>query len=297
MSTIKIQGLQKSFGKNEVIRGIDLEIADSTFFGLIGKNGAGKSTLINILTGTTSKSSGAFWLLDTSDQSLDQVKRKIGVMPDTSSLYDTMTGAEFMQYMASLKKVKLSKREVIRLLDDVDLHVPLSRKIKDYSFGMKKKISIAQALLGDPQLLFLDEPTSGVDPESILHLQQLFLRLNQSGTTIFLASHKLNEIERLCTHIAILDKGIFQVNGEIGEIINNYTDLIRVKIQCDIPDNFSISPAFEQLNLIEASKMNMTFEVKSQEEIPAIITLLVSQNISIFSVNQQKATLEKIFLS
>ena len=296
MAAIRTQNLQKNYGKTKVLQGITLSVEDGTFWGLIGKNGAGKSTLINTLTGTVLKSGGAFWIYDTPDRELDQAKKSIGVMPDVSGLYGAMTGADFLKYMESLKGVKLTKNDIKRCLDDVNLDVPFDRKIKEYSFGMKKKISLAQALIGEPRLLFLDEPTSGVDPESILHLQGLFHRLHQSGTTIFLASHNLNEIERLCSHVAILDQGNFRVNGEINEVINRYTAVIKVQIHCRVPDNFCMSPKFHFAKLIEATADTMIFEVKTQEDISRIVELLVSCGISIYSVSPQKTTLEEIFL-
>lgn len=296
MAAIRTQNLQKNYGKTKVLQGITLSVEDGTFWGLIGKNGAGKSTLINTLTGTVLKSGGAFWIYDTPDQELDQAKKSIGVMPDVSGLYGAMTGVEFLKYMATLKGVKLTKNDIKRCLDDVNLDVPFERKIKDYSFGMKKKISLAQALIEEPTLLFLDEPTSGVDPESILHLQGLFHRLHQNGTTIFLASHNLNEIERLCSHVAILDQGNFRVNGEINEVINRYTAVIKVQIHCRVPDDFCMSPKFHFAKLIEATADTMIFEVKTQEDISRIVELLVSCGISIYSVSPQKTTLEEIFL-
>lgn len=297
MDAIRTHNLQKNYGKAKVLRGITLSVEDGAFWGLVGKNGAGKSTLINTLTGTVLKSDGAFWIYDTPDRKLNQAKKSIGVMPDVSGLYGAMTGAEFLKYMASLKGVKLTKSDIKRCLDDVSLDVPFDRKIKEYSFGMKKKISLAQALIGEPRLLFLDEPTSGVDPESILHIQGLFRRLHQSGTTIFLASHNLNEIERLCSHVAILDQGSFRVNGEIDEVINRYTTVIKVQIHCRVPSDFCTSPAFHFAKLIEATDNTMLFEVKAQEDISKVIELLISHGISIYSVTPQKATLEEIFLS
>lgn len=296
MDAIRTQNLQKNYGKTKVLQDITLSVAEGAFWGLIGKNGVGKSTLINTLTGTVLKSGGAFWIYDTPDCKLDYAKKSIGVMPDVSGLYGTMTGAEFLRYMASLKGVKLSKSDIKRCLDDVNLDVPFDRKIKEYSFGMKKKISLAQALVGEPRLLFLDEPTSGVDPESILHLQGLFHRLHQSGTTVFLASHNLNEIERLCSHVAILEKGSFRVNGEIDEVINRYTTAIKIGIQCKVPDNFNVSSAFGCSKLIDARDNEMVFEVKTQEDIPQIIEFLVLQGVLIYSVTSQRASLEEIFL-
>ena len=173
----------------------------------------------------------------------------------------------------------------------------LKTKIKAYSFGMKKKIAIAQAIADTPEILILDEPTSGVDPESILHLQNLFEKLNQGGTTIFMASHNLDEVSRICSHISILDRGQFQVQGELQSVINEHTAKIRLQIQCKTPDNFNTSELCKRFAILEASHSSLTFEVKSQDDIPQIIHLLTEQGVSIFSVIPRKATLEEIFMS
>ena len=156
---------------------------------------------------------------------------------------------------------------------------------------------IAQAIADNPKLLILDEPTSGVDPASVIHLQNLFEKLNQGGTTIFMASHNLDEINRLCSHIAILNRGVFQVSGGIEDVINEHTKKIIVKIQCHRPDDFNISSLIDRYSLLEATDLYLVFEVKAQSDIPHLINALVSYGVSIFSVALQKTTLEDIFLS
>ena len=218
-------------------------------------------------------------------------------MPDVSELFGDMSGLEFMEYMMALKGHHIRSKDILALFEKVDLGVSLKTKIKAYSFGMKKKIAIAQAIADTPEILILDEPTSGVDPESILHLQNLFEKLNQGGTTIFMASHNLDEVSRICSHISILDRGQFQVQGELQSVINEHTAKIRLQIQCTTPDDFNTSELCKRFTILEASHSSLTFEVKSQDDIPQIIYLLTEQGVSIFSVIPHKATLEEIFLS
>ena len=165
MSTIEISNLQKSYGAKNVLRGLNLMVEKGEFWGLIGKNGAGKSTLINILCGTVRKTSGSFRVLGRDDIELDKVKVHMGIMPDVSDLFGDMNGLEFTQYMMALKGRHIRTKDVLALFEKVDLQVSLKTKIKAYSFGMKKKIAIAQAIADNPEVLILDEPTSGVDPE------------------------------------------------------------------------------------------------------------------------------------
>lgn len=145
--------------------------------------------------------------------------------------------------------------------------------------------------------MILDEPTSGVDPESILHLQNLFQKLNQGGTTIFMASHNLAEVNKICTHIAILDRGLFQVQGELQSVIDQHTSKIRLQVQCTTPDDFNVSKLCEIYSILEANPTGLIFEIKSKDEISPIINLLTAQGVRIFAVIPHKATLEEIFLS
>ena len=297
MSTIEIHNLQKQYGTKNVLQGLNLTIQKGEFWGLLGKNGAGKSTLINILCGTVRKTSGSFCVLGTGDFALDKAKVHMGIMPDVSDLFGDMNGLEFTQYMMALKGQRIRHKEVLALFEKVDLQVSLKTKIKAYSFGMKKKIAIAQAIADNPEVLILDEPTSGVDPESILHLQNLFQKLNQGGTTIFMASHNLAEVNKICTHIAILDRGLFQVQGELQSVIDQHTSSIRLQVQCTTPDDFNVSKLCEIYSILEANPTGLIFEIKSQDEISPIINLLTAQGVRIFAVIPHKTTLEEIFLS
>lgn len=297
MSTIEIHNLQKQYGIKNVLQGLNLTIQKGEFWGLLGKNGAGKSTLINILCGTVRKTSGSFCVLGTGDFALDKAKVHMGIMPDVSDLFGDMNGLEFTQYMMALKGQRIRHKEVLALFEKVDLQVSLKTKIKAYSFGMKKKIAIAQAIADNPEVLILDEPTSGVDPESILHLQNLFQKLNQGGTTILMASHNLAEVNKICTHIAILDRGLFQVQGELQSVIDQHTSSIRLQVQCTTPDDFNVSKLCEIYSILEANPTGLIFEIKSQDEISPIINLLTAQGVRIFAVIPHKTTLEEIFLS
>ena len=252
MGIVEIRDLKKSYKNKVVLNGLNLDIQAGEFWGLVGKNGAGKSTLINILCGVVNKSSGTFSICNAEETALNTVKREIGIMPDVSELFGDMTGSEFLFYMMSLKGKHLNKKNISSLFEKVELNVSLKAKIKTYSFGMKKKIAIAQAIADNPKLLILDEPTSGVDPASVIHLQNLFEKLNQGGTTIFMASHNLDEINRLCSHIAILNRGVFQVSGGIEDVINEHTKKIIVKIQCHRPDDFNISSLIDRYSLLRS---------------------------------------------
>lgn len=296
MNSIEIVNLTKRFKNKTVLSKINLSVKEKELFGFLGRNGAGKSTLINILTGTVNKTEGDFKLLNYDSKEINKSKLQIGVMPDVSNLYENMTGFQFLSYMSSLKNVKTCNDDFYKLLSSVGLEISNSMKIKSYSFGMKKKISLAQALIGEPKLLFLDEPTSGVDPESIIHIQNLILDLNKKGITIFLTSHNLREIEKLCTSIAILKNGIITAYGKLDEIKNSYSKNINIIIKVQSYLDTFLSDDFIASKLIRVKNNNLYFQVSNEENIAYIVSGIVKKGGKIYSVLQNKITLEEIFL-
>lgn len=296
MSAIETIELTKKFHNNEVIHKLSFTVEEGDFFGLVGRNGAGKSTLINILVGLYHWDRGSFKILKHDSSELDSVKKEMGVMPDVSNLYGEMNSYEFIMYMAALKGVKLNRQEIAKLLEEVGLEVGKRLKIKHFSFGMKKKICVAQALIGNPRLIFLDEPTSGVDPESILRLQSLFRKRNREGASIFITSHNLQEIEKLCNRVAFLKEGQFTVCGTMENIIDEYN---QKKVQ------IAVNEQGMKLGKIQSILSDKKIEVEAnrfcvsyirEEEIEEIVEKLVKNQVKIRSVILQKPTLEEIFL-
>jgi ABC-2 type transport system ATP-binding protein len=303
MNAIEITNLTKKFGSKTVLDNISLKIDENQVFGFIGKNGAGKSTLINILSGNVYKSDGCFKIFNYSDENeIDKIKKIIGVMPDVSNLYGEMNATQFIKYMSDLKGVYLSKIEIVSILNDVKLENVNKVKIKNFSFGMKKKISIAQAIIGNPKLIFLDEPTSGVDPESILYIHKLIQKLKDNGATIFLTSHNLSEIEKLCNVICILDKGNIKTIGNLKEIKENYKNTIKVNITYSNVSSSDLEKILdkysdEKLKLFNIDKYKLTIEIKDKSNIPEIIKFLALNGVDIYSATQECIDLEEIFLN
>ena len=296
MNAINIMNLTKKFNSKTVIDNLNLEVEPNQVFGFLGKNGAGKSTLINILSGNVYKTSGSFSILDYSDNDISIIKKQIGVMPDVANLYTNMNAIEFLTYMSKLKGLNLSKNEILKVLSEVKLENVHKVKIQNYSFGMKKKISLAQAILGKPKLIFLDEPTSGVDPESILAIHDLIKSLRDKNTTIFLTSHNLNEVEKLCTNIAILEKGKIKLQGNLEKLKEDFSTSINIKITYSCESNIDLS-TLDDINLISISHNEINLEVKDKSKIPYIVNLLVENKANIYELNQNTVSLEDIFLN
>ncbi|MFL2142040.1 ABC transporter ATP-binding protein [Ruoffia sp. FAM 26254] len=229
MSLLNIKNVKKSFGSNLVLNDINLTLEQNDFYGLVGKNGSGKTTLINLIAGINKPDNGDILFYD--NINITQFKHKIGLMPDSEGLYRNISGYDFLKYMGRLKKINLSNLQISQLLEKVFLEVPQHLKIKHYSFGMKKKLAIAQTLIGNPDLIILDEPTSGVDPESAIYLRQLFSDFHKEGKTILITSHNLSEIEKLCNKASLLDNGKLTISGELSTLLQNKEKSIKLLIQ------------------------------------------------------------------
>ena len=215
---IETQRLTRTFDDVTAVKGIDLAVPSGTFFGFLGTNGAGKSTTIKMLTGLLAISSGGARVLghDVRSEALE-VKRRIGVVPDELALYDRLTGREYLTFvgrMYGLEKRAVRERgdELLEMMQLVDAPKKL---VVDYSHGMQKKLALAAALIHGPRLLFLDEPFEGIDAVSSRMIKDLLARLVSGGMTIFLTSHILEIVERLCTDVAIIHRGDLVAQGPL----------------------------------------------------------------------------------
>jgi ABC-2 type transport system ATP-binding protein len=223
MSNIAIatQQLTRKFGSLTAVDGIDLRVQAGQFFGFLGPNGAGKSTTIKMLTGLLAPTSGRMDLLGLDFQShLVEVKRQIGVVPEGMGLFDRLTGKEYLQFvgrMYGLDRATTSKRaeELLEFMQLADREKSL---VADYSHGMQKKLALAAAVIHGPRILFLDEPFEGVDALAAGALKSLLGRMTERGVTIFLTSHVLEIVERLCSHVAIIHKGRLVAQGSLEEL-------------------------------------------------------------------------------
>ena len=220
-SALETHGLRKAFGDLMAVDGIDLVVPRGSLYGFLGPNGAGKSTTIKCLTGLVRPTSGTFRILDL-DPLADPVavKRKIGVVPEDLALFDRLTGAETLTFVGRVHglDVKNIRSRSADLLDLMQLTSAAGDLVADYSHGMRKKIALAAALLPAPRLLFLDEPFEGIDAVASREIKDLLAQFVKGGGTIFLTSHILEIVERLCDHIGIIQKGKLIAQGPLAEL-------------------------------------------------------------------------------
>lgn len=223
--SVRIEHLNKTIGKQQVLSEVSLSIDDGEVVGLLGPNGAGKSTLMKILVGLWEPT------LKANTQTRVEVPKEIGYLPEQNPLYEEMYVAEYLQFMGKLTMPSASRRQVDErvemLIERVGLTPERHKKIGQLSKGYKQRVGLAQALLGDPELLILDEPTTGLDPNQLVDIRNLIRELGKDRTVI-LSTHIMQEVREMCDRVVILDHGQIKADMPIGEI-NNLEQLFRDK--------------------------------------------------------------------
>lgn len=231
-TVLEVNKLSKNYGNIQALDGLDLTVKKGTVFGILGPNGSGKTTTLGILLGILKASSGQFqWF---QNLSVGDAKKRIGALLETPNFYPYMSGRSNLQLVAKIKG--LDNPNIDEVLAQVKLSERAEHKFKTYSLGMKQRLAIAAALLGSPELLVLDEPTNGLDPTGIAEIRQIILEIAEGGTSVIIASHILAEVEKVCSHVAVLQKGKLlysgrasQLSAEKGLIEMSSADLKRLK--------------------------------------------------------------------
>jgi ABC-2 type transport system ATP-binding protein len=235
---IEVKNLVKRYGDVRALDGIDFHVRRGEIFGLLGPNGAGKTTTINILTGLARPGGGTV-LCCGSDavRHMKKIQARIGIVPDESNLYDELTGFDNLCFCGALYGVRKKAREkkAGELLELLRLGEAARRNYKTYSKGMKRKLTVAAALVHEPELLFLDEPTTGIDVASARNIRELIKELNARGTTVFLTTHYIEEAERLCQRIAFIARGRIVRAAPVGELLAGAEDESTIDIALDAP--------------------------------------------------------------
>ncbi|HBM80049.1 MAG TPA: ABC transporter ATP-binding protein [Clostridiaceae bacterium] len=241
---IEVRNLTKRYGTIEVLKNISFKIESGSIYGFLGRNGAGKTTTMNILTGLSGYDAGEI-LVD--NMNLGAIRRKIGgkigYLPENPAFYNYMNPVEYLSFIADIRGMKNKDSQIGKLLEIVNLKDAAKKRIGRYSRGMRQRLGIASALLGDPEIVFLDEPTSALDPEGRLDVLDMILKLKKQGKTVFLSTHILNDAERVCDHLSIIDKGKIIISASLDELKKKYTlpiyDIEFEKACGEIKDKFS----------------------------------------------------------
>ena len=280
---IKVTDLYKNYNGHQVLKGVNFEVNKGDIYGFIGRNGAGKSTTLNILTGLITQTSGSFNINN----------KQIGYLPESPKFYDYMTAGEYLKFIGSLKKHPHITMRTDELLELVGLSDAKKRKIKNYSRGMQQRLGLASALFHDPELLLLDEPSSALDPQGRKDILDTLVTLKNQGKTIFFSTHILDDVERVCNKIAILNDGIIKLESTVKELINQYEDPIY-KITTDTP--FDTSQLKKMKDVVDVKKDDDEYIIYLNHHSKDILKQLTTLPITITSFNQKKSTLEDIFI-
>lgn len=218
METIlSINGISKRYGPIQALKNVSFEVPKGSVFGVLGPNGSGKTTLLGILLNVLNAHAGTYsWV---GGMNKDAARRSIGSLLETPNFYHYMTAWDNLKISAAIKERGYDDRE--RVLKQVGLYERKDSKFQTFSLGMKQRLAIGAALLGDPDILVFDEPTNGLDPAGIAEIRELITQLNKGGKTIIMASHLLDEVEKVCTHVAILKKGDLLLSGKVDEVLVN----------------------------------------------------------------------------
>lgn len=305
---IEIKGLTKRYGSKCAVNHISFTVNQGEILGFLGPNGAGKSTTMNMLTGYLSASEGEVNIagFDILDNPME-AKRKIGYLPEIPPLYVDMTVDEYLDFMYDLKKVKLDitrKSHISQICELVKITDVRHRVIRNLSKGYKQRVGIAQALLGNPEVLILDEPTVGLDPRQIIEIRALIKNLSERHTVI-LSSHILPEIQAVCDRVIVINKGRIVADDTETNLSNCMSEEIRFSLRVEGPeaDVFGVleqvpgMKEVQKLGLREEGIFEYSIEAKEGEDIRrAVFAQMSANNWPIMSLKSSELTLEDIFL-
>lgn len=246
MSILTIQHLSKNYGAVKALQDVSFSVPEGAVFGILGPNGSGKTTLLGIVTDILQASSGSFLLFNGNPS--HNLRKQIGTLLETPNFYHYLSAVQNLTIAAEIKG--RGQYDIDRVLDVVNLSQRKHSKFSTYSLGMKQRLAIASALLGNPDVLVLDEPTNGLDPVGIAEIRDLIKRLSSDGKTIIMASHLLDEVEKVCTHVAILKKGILLASGSVDDVFRQH-DLVQLSAD----NNNQLSSLIASLNGVLAVTM------------------------------------------
>ena len=220
---LTIEGLSKKYGSVQALNNVSFSVPEGSVFGILGPNGSGKTTLLGSVMDIIRPTAGGFKLFDEVPQA--HHRAQIGTLLETPNFYHYLSGKKNLEISAEIKGRGLG--DIDKVLEIVNLTNRKDSKFSTYSLGMKQRLAIAACLLGNPKVLVFDEPTNGLDPEGIAEIRALIKKLYKDGKTIIMASHLLDEVEKVCTHVAILKKGVLLTTGPVEEILSS-EDIVEV---------------------------------------------------------------------
>ncbi len=299
---LRATGLAKSFGSHRAVDGVDLDVPKGSCYGLLGPNGAGKTTTISMIVGVVTPDAGSVSLDGSPGRPTDAAfKARIGFVPQDLALYDELTAEENLRFFGML--YGLSGEGLKASIDDAlglaNLRDRAGDKVGAYSGGMKRRLNIAVALLHDPDLVILDEPTVGVDPQSRNAIFDALEALRARGKTLLYTTHYMEEVERLCDRIAIMDDGRIVAEGTLAELQRTIPGNRRLSLELQSPADPALADlrALPGVREVQATETTLTLDLESLEAtLPAILTTLAAHHVRYGALASDRLSLEEVFL-
>lgn len=290
MDILTVENLSKNYGSVKALKNVSFSVPKGTVFGILGPNGSGKTTLLGIVMDVLKATGGGYKIFGeapTSDQ-----RKQIGSLLETPNFYHYLSAVQNLRIAAAIKE--RGADDIDRVLQVVDLSARKNSKFTSYSLGMKQRLAIGSALLGDPDVLVFDEPTNGLDPVGIAEIRELIKKLSQLGKTIIMASHLLDEVEKVCTHVAILKQGTLITHGDVNEILVN-EDLIEVSASdlTQLEKTLSQMPGVSKIDI--SGKVVRIFLPSGTADLAAVNKFCFNNNITLSHLQLKKKSLETKF--
>ncbi len=301
---IRTKNLTKEYDGFRAVSNLNLEVKEGEIYGFLGPNGAGKTTSILMLLGILKPTSGKIHLLGKElGKNALSIKRRVGVVSEKQYLYKEMSAGEYLDFFAELygsKNKKKRKKRIDELLSCLDLLEVKNRKLGAFSRGMQQKIGFARALLHNPDLLLLDEPVSGLDPTGIKQIRDLIEEENKKGRTIFISSHLLSEVERLCQRVGIINKGKLLAEDTMENLKHRLSDFIQIEVEiAKLPSKMlDIFSAFDFVRDITREKNLTILEVKNDKDYRADISEAIAREGGVvLGMKVREMSLEEAFIT
>ncbi len=298
MAILSINNLTKNYGKIRALDNVSFDVPSKTVFGILGPNGSGKTTLLGIIMDVIKSSGGSFTWAGCGLAAND-LRKKIGTLLETPNFYHYLSAEKNLAIAAKIKG--RGEADIEKVLRIVNLYERKDSKFSTYSLGMKQRLAIAAALLGDPEILVFDEPTNGLDPAGIAEIRELIRELNRGGKTIIMASHILDEVEKVCTHVAIIQKGVLKTVSSVAGLMNATGTGVAaaVLIEISAADNKALKNILQQMGGVKSvTEVDNDLQVICTEDITGEVLnrYCFEKGVVLNKLNVKRKSLETRFL-
>ena len=305
MELIRVEHISKNFKRIKAVDDVSFHVDKGEILGLLGPNGAGKSTTISMISTLLRPDSGDIYYADTNIVSKPKViQESLGYVPQEIALYPMLTGRDNFSFWGRNYGIKGGqlKKKIEEVSEIIGITDRLKDKVKTYSGGMKRRLNIGVALLHDPEIIIMDEPTVGIDPQSRKHILDTVLALNKKGMTVIYTSHYMEEVEYLCDRIYIMDQGKMIADGTKSELIEKYDHTRGIRLKVEFPDPSILIKLKALPNVLDVKQEEESGEitVRTTEDkwvFKSVVDLLQEENVGIMSMEFEQPNLETVFLN